>query len=231
MQKPELKILSTRPLDKRLIDIAAVNNIIIDEISFIETALLKSESINSKLEKYIQQNITVIFTSMNAVNAVAKYIKKKPNWSIYCIGNTTKKLIQEHFGSNSIAGDAASAEELAEVIIFENLKQVVFFCGNQRRDELPAKLKSKNIFVDELIVYNTLEIPRLLNKKYDGILFFSPSAVNSFFSLNKIDHKTQVFAIGKTTAAAIQQISPNNVIISNSPGKEALVKCMIEYYL
>ncbi len=144
MQKPELKILSTRPLDKRLIDIAAVNNIIIYEISFIETALLKSESINSKLEKYIQQNITVIFTSMNAVNAVAKYIKKKPNWSIYCIGNTTKKLIQEHFGSNSIAGDAASAEELAEVIIFENLKQVVFFCGNQRRDELPAKLKSKN---------------------------------------------------------------------------------------
>ena len=168
---------------------------------------------------------------MNAVNAVAKYIKQKPDWNIYCIGNTTKKLAEDHFGRISIAGTAANAKELADVITTEGLKQIVFFCGNQRRDELPAKLKAKNVFVDELVVYNTIETPVLINKKYDGILFFSPSGVNSFFSINKVDHKTQLFAIGKTTATAIQQSSQNHVIIPDSPGKENLVKRMIEHYL
>jgi uroporphyrinogen-III synthase len=231
MQKTKLQILSTRPLRKQLFARAAIHNILIEEISFIETAIVENESIKNKIENYIQQNITAIFTSMNAVKAVAKYIKQKPNWNIYCIGNTTKKLVQDHFGRISITGTAANAEELAEVIIPKRLKHVVFFCGHQRRDELPAKLKAKNVFVDELVVYNTIETPVLINKKYDGILFFSPSAAKSFFSINKVDNKTQLFAIGKTTAAAIQQYSQNNVIISESPGKEDLVKQMIEHYL
>ena len=231
MQKTKLQILSTRPLSKQLIARAAVQNILIEEISFIETAIVENDGIKNKSQNYIQQNITAIFTSMNAVNAVAKYTKQKPNWNIYCIGNTTKKLVQNHFGANSIAGTAANAEELAEVIISEGLEQVVFFCGNQRRNELPVKLKEKNVFVDELVVYNTIETPVLLSKNYDGILFFSPSAANSFFSTNNVDHKTQLFAIGKTTAAAIQQFSSNNVIISSSPGKKDLVKRMIEHYL
>ena len=230
MQKTKLQILSTRPLSKQLIAQAAVHDILIEEISFIETAIVENESIKNKVENYIQQNITAIFTGMNAVNAIAKFIKQEPNWNIYCIGNTTKKLVQSHFGANLIVGTAANAAGLAEVIIAESVKQAVFFCGNQRRDELPAKLKAKNVFVEELVVYNTIETPVLVNKKYNGILFFSPSAAKSFFSINKVDHKTQLFAIGKTTAAAIQQFSSNNVIISNSPGKEDLVMQMIEYY-
>ena len=231
MQKTKLQILSTRPLNKQLIARAAVLNISIEEISFIEAAIVQNESIKNRIVNYIQQNITAIFTSMNAVNAVAKYVKQKPNWNIYCIGNATKKLVENHFGANSIVGTAANAEKLAEVIISESLEQVVFFCGNQRRDELPVKLKANNVFVVELVVYNTIETPVLVSKKYDGILFFSPSAAKSFFSINNVDHKTQLFAIGKTTASAIQQFSSNNVIISNSPGKEDLVMQMIEYYL
>jgi uroporphyrinogen-III synthase len=229
METTKLQILSTRPLSKELIARAAVNNIFIEEISFIETAIIENETIRMNVENYLQQNITVIFTSMNAVNAVAKFIKSKPNWSIYCIGNTTKKLVQDYFGSNSIAGTATNAAELGEAIN-KNLKQAVFFCGNQRRDDLPARLKEKNILVDELVVYNTIETPVRLNKKYNGILFFSPSAANSFFSVNKVDNKTQLFAIGKTTAAAIQQYSQNNVIVSHSPGKEEMVKRMVEHW-
>ena len=40
--------------------------------------------------------------------------------------------------------------------------------------------------VDEVIVYKTIETPKVLTKQYDGILFFSPSAVKSFFSKNSI---------------------------------------------
>src|SRR5688500_8931878 len=117
MQKTKLQILSTRPVSKQLIARAAKHDILIEEISFIDTAIVENESTKNKIENYLQQSISAIFTSMNAVNAVATYVKQTPNWNIYCIGNTTKNLVQDRFGANSIVGTAANAEELAEVII------------------------------------------------------------------------------------------------------------------
>ncbi len=229
MQNTKIRILSTRPIGTRLIDEAAINNIIIDEISFIETKIIGDE-INDRINDYIKQTITAIFTSMNAVNAVVKHIKQPVNWKIYCIGITTKNTVADHFGNGCIAGTASNADELADVIIKDKIAHAIFFCGDQRRDEMPEKLKLHDVVIDEVVVYNTIETPVLINKEYDGILFFSPSAVQSFFSVNKISEETKLFAIGSTTAKAIQQYNKNNVVISGLPGKEKMVKRMIEYY-
>src|SRR5450432_431322 len=64
MQKNKTNILSTRPLNKQLIDEAARHNIIIDEISFIETKLITDKKSGAAIERYSQQPITAIFTSM-----------------------------------------------------------------------------------------------------------------------------------------------------------------------
>ncbi|MEO6456560.1 MAG: uroporphyrinogen-III synthase [Ginsengibacter sp.] len=230
MQKTKTQILSTGPLSSRLINEAKSHNIIIDEVSFIETKLTDDQKIGDAIKTYIQQNITAIFTSMNAVEAVAAHLIQAPQWKIYCIGNSTKKLAGNHFGKKSIAGSATNAAELADIIIKDKVTHAVFFCGDQRRDELPEKLKQHGVTIDEVIVYNTIETPASVSKKYDGILFFSPSAVQSFFSINKVDEETQLFAIGSTTAKAIQQYNKNNVVISGSPGKENMVRQMLEYY-
>ena len=139
-------------------------------------------------------------------------------------------MISDHFGKDSIVGTAANGEELGDIIIRDKIKQVVFFCGDQRRDELPEKLKQHNVLMEEAVVYNTIETPVLINKKYDAILFFSPSAVQSFFSINNVDKETQLFAIGSTTAKTIQQYNKNNVVISCSPSKENLIKQMIAHF-
>jgi uroporphyrinogen-III synthase len=230
MQETKHQILSTVALSKELIDEALLRDIFIDQISFIKTTEIESEDLVKRIETYSQKKVVTVFTSMNAVNAVTKHITQKQGWRIYCIGNATKKLIGKTFGKEAIAGTADSAEQLAELIISDKIKQVVFFCGDKRRDELPVKLKAHDIFVEEVVVYITTEIPVLLKKKYDGILFFSPSAVDSFFSINEVDTTTQLFAIGATTAKAIQRYNKNNVVISNLPGKENLVTEMITYF-
>jgi uroporphyrinogen-III synthase len=61
-------------------------------------------------------------------------------------------------------------------------------------------------------------------------LFFSSSAVESFFSANYINNNLIFFAIGNTTANTIRQKTNNKVIISEQPGKEALVRKMITYF-
>lgn len=230
MQKNKTEILSTRPLNRHLIDEAATHNIVIDEISFIETKIIEDQKVSDTIENYIQQNITAIFTSMNAVDAIVRHLKQRPEWKIYYIGNTTKKLFSDNFGKENIAGTAASAEKLGDIILRDKINQAVFFCGDQRRDELPEKLKQHDVIIDEVVVYNTNETPVLITKKYNGILFFSPSAVQSFFSINKVDEETQLFAIGSTTAKAIQQFNKKNVVISYSPSKENLVKQMIAHF-
>ena len=65
---------------------------------------------------------------------------------------------------------------------------------------------------------------------YDGILFFSPSAVNSFLLKNKISPKTQLFAIGSTTANALQPFTNQPVIIAETPGKENLLHLAINHF-
>ena len=140
-------------------------------------------------------------------------------------------MVKKIFGEHNIYATAGSAGQLAEKIIENSfIKNVVFFCGDQRRNELPDRLKSQGIEVEELIVYKTIETPAILSKQYDGILFFSPSAVQSFLSKNSIAPQTQVFAIGTTTANAVKPFTRQPVIISPNPAKENLVHLAIMHF-
>ena len=230
MQKIRLNILSTRPLNKQIIKDAAEQNIFIDCISFIETEPIKTREVEEKIQQLSEQNINAVFTSMNAVEAVKENLPSKPDWKIFSIGQTTKELIEEFFGKINIAGTADNAGLLADVIIQQHPKKVFFFCGDQRRDELPEKLIANNIIVKEIIVYRTTATSQKTLKHHDGILFFSPSAVQSFFSTNTIDNSTIIFAIGNTTANIVKQQVNNQIVVADKPGKEELVKKMLEYF-
>lgn len=231
MRKNERHILSTRPVSSKLLNEAADHNIVIDEISFIQTEAIVNEEIERKINKLSKENITAVFTSMNAVEAVSKYISTKPSWEIYCIGNTTKNLITNFFEKESIAGTAENARQLAEKIL-ENtrIKSITFFCGDRRRDELPGKLTSNGVNVEEIVVYKTIETSKIITREYDAILFYSPSAVKSFFTKNNIPDTTRLFAIGSTTANPLKHFTQLPVIIAKTPGKENLVKLAIHHF-
>ena len=215
-----------------LVDEAAYAGIDIDEIPFIETEPIQSIEVQQEIEQAFLLALPVVFTSMNAVEAVAYYLEETiPEWQIYCIGNTTNKLVIKHFGEAQIAGIADDAESLAALIVEDQfIDQVIFFCGDQRRDELPQVLRNHDIDVNEIVVYQTIALPQKLEKAYHGILFFSPSAVASFFQKNKLPDTTVLFAIGNATAAAIKKFSANRIITGDEPGKAELVRKMISYF-
>ncbi|WP_255153368.1 uroporphyrinogen-III synthase [Ferruginibacter sp. HRS2-29] len=228
-----IHILCTRHLDAQLVESAAAKNILIEEISFIATEPVKTVEVQQEIEYALSLSATVVFTSMNAVEAVATFLLEDdmPDWRIYCIGNTTRQLAKKYFGDHSIAGFAEDAVALAELIVEEgDAEEVVFFCGNKRRDELPDFLRSNDIAIDEITVYETFEVNHKISKDYHGILFFSPSAVESFFANNKSGERTIFFAIGKTTASAIRKFTGNRILLSDEPGKENLVMKMMEYF-
>jgi uroporphyrinogen-III synthase len=233
MQQNKITILSTRPLPAALIDEAAMQGIEINVQSFIETEAIQSVEVQQEIEQAFLLPATIIFTSMNAVEAVVEYLGGQiPGWNIYCMGQTTQQLVKKYFGETSIAGTADNAADLAELVAEEGFTdEAIFFCGDQRRDELPGILRSNDIEVTEIVVYHTIATPHTVSRQYNGILFFSPSAADSFFSKNKIAGPTMLFAIGNTTAAAIKKHTATGIIISDRPGKEYLVEKAINYFV
>ena len=233
MKDKEILILTTRPLDEAVIEKAAFQQVVIDTIPFIEINRCISSEVSARIVDLSTQNATVVFTSVNAVEIVVDAIPthlQMPAWNIYCIGGATFTLIKKYWPFESVLSTAKNATGLAKKIIEDGLTHIHFFCGNKRLEELPDLLKQQNIGVDELVVYSTVETPAMINRTYDGILFFSPSAVNSFFSNNSPSKETTLFAIGHTTAEAIKQFSANSIIVSDFPAKDQLVDKMLRYY-
>lgn len=227
-----IDILCTRPVEEELAELAARHHIKIHSVPFIKTEPVESVELQQEVENTMLLETTVVFTSMNAVEAVNDFINGDVvRWKIYCIGYTTKELVEKYFGESSIAGTADNAVALAELIIDDGFtEELIFFCGDIHRKELPEMLQEAGIDVTPVIVYHTVEIPRKIIKEYDGILFFSPSAVNSFFSVNTVAVHTCIFAIGKTTAETVKQYCSNELIVSSQPSKENLIKEAIQRF-
>ncbi len=232
MKKNKRTILSTKFLSKSAIRKALQHDIVIEEIPFISTNLIETDALKKTLKGFLQQNITAVFTSKHAVLAFDKIVNAEVHWQIFCIGHATKMQVSKILGEEKIAGTADNSAALSEIILQDkSIKKVIFFCGNHRRDELPQILTAGKIEVDEIMVYETLQTPKKISSKfYDGILFFSPSAVNSFFQSNKLNKQTQIFAIGKTTADSIQQYFNKKLIVADSPLEETMIDQVIKHF-
>src|SRR6478735_9725730 len=218
MLNTRIQILSTRPLDQSLIEAAGTCGIDIETISFIETEAITDTTITNRIASLSHENIIAAFTSMNAVEAVSSAIQTSPNWEIGSIGTTTQRLIEKKLKDSSVIATGNNASELAQRLAsIVNNKKIFFFCGDQRRDELPSILKDHGIEVEEIVVYKTIPQTIRIDKQYDGIAFYSPSAVDSFFSVNDLNASTIVFSIGSTTSDAIRKYVDNKIIVTTQP--------------
>ena len=237
MATPSIYLLSTAALPLELVEEAAQKGMILEAEAYISIEPVADEALGVRIRELGRQRLTAIFTSTNAVEAIGG--SGGGDWMIFCTSGATRQLVAERFGADAIAGTADSAAELAAQIIRVapgdaaagvRGAAVYFFCGDQRRDELPDLLKEAGLTAHEVVVYRTILTPQKTQRIYAGIAFFSPSAVESYFSLNTVADGVTLFAIGRTTAAAIQARCPNAMIISDRPGKEALVRTMTDYF-
>lgn len=231
------KVLSTKKLDPSLIEQAEQNGIEIIEQEAIRVNTILSKEKWQEIFHLLESNKEfAVFTSSNAVSAVKKYLNEyvspvQPNWKIFALSGKTRQALEENlevFGA--IVATANDSKELAIKIAEATVKEVIFFCGNKRREELPSILERSGIKVDEVVVYETLETPKASNGDYDAVLFFSPSAVKSFFSVNQLNEHAVCFAIGQTTADSIAAARGSKIIISKTPAQEILLQEVINYF-
>ena len=162
-------------------------------------------------------NKVLLFTSQNAVNAVLSQIDLRDQ-KCYCVGEKTKSILVKN-GAKVLKMEQ-NASILADFVLknAEN-EDFLFFAGNIRMPHLEAAFSKANIPLEVITVYETISHPKKMGF-FDGILFFSPSGVDSFLTSNSVA-LSQCFAIGSTTAIALKPHT-NNIITASKPSVEHL---------
>lgn len=230
MQNDTVHILSTRMVQQDLVQRSKENGINIDAIPFIKIVPETGKALQKRIDQLTKESLLAIFTSANAVKHLAALLKDKTDWQIVCLSGATYNAAMAVFGEKAIICTAKDAASLAEKIQDLPSGKKVFFCGNRRLDHLPAYLNKNGIALEEVVLYNTIDTPQKTGKDYKAILFFSPSAVESYYSINEPSAETVLFAIGATTAAAISKYSTNKIITSPGHRPEDLIEQIITYY-
>ena len=231
----QIKILSTRKLDANLHVKAEEENFLLVEENLIRTHFKKDQDTVDKILNAFNSGIkNIVFTSSNAVKALELIMKQAhvalQGKNIFCLSGKTKDAVLKAFGDNTIHAEARNAEELANVVVADGVTEVIFICGNKRRDTLPEILTAAGVQWTGMIVYETEEAPKKMDEDFDAILFFSPSAVSSFFRYNEVDDSTVCFAIGETTAECLREKNVENIITSPYPQEEKIFETLINYY-
>ncbi|MCV9930405.1 uroporphyrinogen-III synthase [Flavobacterium sp. LS1R49] len=216
-----IQIVSTKVLSNIQRQELQKANIDVIEANFIET--------QNKPFKIQDINENLIFTSQNAVHSIladpkSEELKSK---NVFCVGLKTKILLSES-GFNVVAYTGYAAD-LAEIItlIYSN-ESYTFFSGNLRRETLPKALKDASVKLNEIQVYETSLTPQKIKTTAEGILFFSPSGVESYLEENTIKNE-KCFCIGETTAEALEKIT-KNIIIADQPTVEDVLEDVIAEY-
>jgi len=227
------KILSTKKLHPALAA-AARQHFELAEADAIAIEIIRTAEKETELKAWLQKpNLDAAFTSAHAAEALLPFVTDQTlGWNLFCLeGKTRETLVQPRLQPiGTIRETAADASALAEAIIRRKVERLVFFCGDRRRDELPQLLKAAGITVDEAIVYRTVEIPVRCHEPPDGLLFFSPSAVHSFFSSNSLQARTVCFALGATTAATLASATPNRIVTAAAPTQQAMLDAVTHYF-
>jgi uroporphyrinogen-III synthase len=217
----QVRIVSTKKLLPNQKQFLLNANFSVIEADFV-TIELKEFSINNDARFFI-------FSSQNAVESVLKNNKlvQLKDKKCFCVGQKTKAILELH--GFEVLETADYASELASIICNQYTQDsFTFFSGNLRREILPEALTLAKVKFEEIEVYQTILTPHNITSKPNGILFFSPSAVESYLQANTITDEI-CFCIGKTTAEPVEKIT-SNCIIANQPSIENVIIQSIKYY-
>lgn len=195
-------------------------------IGLVEADFIRTEPVDFEIE-FLPQNL--IFTSKNSVKAILEhpFEKEFKSRNIFCVGEKTKNYLEaEGFRVSKMANYGANLA--SEIIKNHRNEKFLFFCGKKRHEELPSQLESAGVDFTEVEVYDTRSMPRKIDRIFDGVLFFSPSAVKSFCSVNDL-RDSIAFCIGTTTAAEAKKFT-NKITIASTPSIENVIVQVVKTF-
>ena len=211
-----MRLLSTKILPQDFRDRLLMYKFSLVEQSFIKITPLE----NLKIEIVFD---ALIFTSKNAVESVfssPEIIKMIDGKAAYCVGKKTAMLLVDN--GQKVVKIAQNSLELA-LFLLKNHKNESFsyFCGKVRIPDLEEILSVNGIKIQTIEVYDTQLQNQRVKGHFDGILFFSPSAVRGYALSNGFEN-IHSFCLGPSTAKEVA-LHTDEYTVAKEPNESQLL--------
>ena len=199
-------------------DFCSENNCELISKSFISFSAIKSD--------LLVETEVVFIGSKNAFDFYLLNQKHDPKVQIACIGESTKKYIEEKGFEVSFTGKYAGNPEKVSLELNEwlNKRSICFIKSTESKGTIEKFVHSKKI--QKLVLYETKFESFTFENEFDILIFTSPSNVNSCMLSNKISTKTKIIAWGKTTEKELKKHDLNAQIVLKESSFEELNKVM-----
>lgn len=220
-----IRILSTRKLRPETIAVFEQMSVQLEMHSFINIEYLPNT------RNLLTNEATLIITSVHGIEGL---VHQNFDWrmakEVFCIAGVTVKALRSKIAKEVPIYSALYASDLLQLIIEKQIDNpLILVKGNKGLATIPIGLDAANISYEEWIVYKNEKKDLILEKEFEGILFFSPSAVESFVASNRIKENTITFALGSTTAAALKKWT-KNVVIAETTSELSMAHAVASYF-
>lgn len=158
----------------------------------------------------------VILTSRNAVDHFFRVCKEirytvPDTLKYFCISESTAYYLQKYvvYRKRKIFHGKQTFSELVDLIKKHKEENFLLPCTDIHKQEITTLLDQNNIKYNKAVLYRTVasDLSDLADIKYDMLVFFSPSGIESLL-MNFPKFKqatTKIAAFGATTATAVKQ--------------------------
>ncbi|MEA2724056.1 MAG: uroporphyrinogen-III synthase [Gemmatimonadales bacterium] len=179
----------------------------------------------------------VAFTSPRAAAAVRERLAgRRPRGQnipmVWAGGTVTKDALGEALPQVFTPDEAdaerlGAAEALARAMLDAGVGGPVLFpCGDSRRDELPERLRSRGVEVEEVVCYRSVlaseSMAHAAAARGTMLVVASPTVANLLVRACPPDARPDLLAVGPTTAASARASGWVPAAVASSPSAGAL---------
>ncbi len=194
-------------------EIAEKHKVKIDFRSFIHVEGVGAREFR-KEKINILDHTAVILTSRNAVDHFFRLCEEMritvpDTMKYFCISESTAYYLQNYivYRKRKVFVGNLRFEELMDLIKKHKGERFLLPCSDIQKSAIPDLLDKEKINYTKAVMYRTVasDLSDLKDIKYDMLVFFSPSGIESLFK-NFPDFKqdkTKIAAFGPTTAKAV----------------------------
>ncbi len=179
------------------------------QIEGVDVKDFRKERIN------VPEYSAVILTSRNAVDHFFRICKEirytvPDTLKYFCISESTAYYLQKYviYRKRKIFHGKQTFAELVDLIKKHKEENFLLPCTDIHKQEITTLLDQHNIKYNKAILYRTVasDLSDLADIKYDMLVFFSPSGIESLFmNFPKFKQATTcIAAFGATTASAVK---------------------------
>lgn len=214
-----MNILLTKRLSQEILDLIKSWGWSYEIVEVLKITPVEVKEIPTNAEAWI-------ISSRNSFEVPKKFMTSAPQL-IYCVGAWVKTEF-EKLDAKVKVKSFENVKSLSVDVAKQNFKNVVYFCGDEHRQELEEGLKNTDIKISKVITHQSEMTFPVLKKAFDAVFVFSPRSAESLLKHNQFSAQITFACIGSTTADYLRSRGITNSFIPSYPDSKKLLE---EFYL